>query len=252
MTRPAPLSQTILLPLSLCAGCAATMPSPLAASPDTSPAERPARCSTDSAGLSVPPLDREPAAAVIARLGTGLPRYDRTDAEWLPHAPVAVNEDFDFATAMSLDTIGAGLAAAKRKRDNRAKAEALASVSLSRETRASLDRLRRCGTHLYALLWGPTEASTLRLVIDRFAADGSRSDYTVLEQGTRGIEGPGGWKANASAIDRAFVAAAREAERRQRSQNASRRTSERPSDRANPEARPESSARALDRRAARP
>jgi hypothetical protein len=133
---------------------------------------------------------------LIERLGTGVDGYDRTDAVWLPHAPVAINRDFDFATAMTLD-IGAGIAAQKRKRENEQVAAQLSGLALDDSMRARLDELRACGVHAYVLLWGPSDAVDLRIAADRFAAGGKLTAHVVLQRGTRPLDGDGSWSLDA-------------------------------------------------------
>ena len=91
----------------------------------------------------------------IAAQGSVLDQYHRQDGVWLAHAPVLVNEDFDFALAMSMeDGLGAGLAAVKRKENNQKRAQELADLRLGAELDAKLEELCDCGRDVYFVLWG--------------------------------------------------------------------------------------------------
>jgi hypothetical protein len=112
---------------------------------------------------------------------------------------LAINEDFDFAIAMS--SIGPGIAAAARKSHNATKARLLASLAVTSATRRRLDEVRACGVHVYGLLWGTASAMQLRIVTDRFDASGHLTASTTVPGSTRPAEGPGGWASTPEPLD---------------------------------------------------
>ena len=107
----------------------------------------------------------------IAQHGTVLDRYQLEGGVWLPHAPVLVNRDFDFALAMALEGgLGAGLAADKRKKENEERAAELAALTLPESAEELLFKLRCLGTHVYFVLWEGKDPG-LRAVIDASTGD---------------------------------------------------------------------------------
>ncbi len=101
----------------------------------------------------------------IAEHGSALDQYHRQDGVWLPHAPVLVNEEFDFMLAVSMeDGIGAGLAAAKRQQNNKKRAQELAELRFDEAATMRLTELRCCGREVYFVLWGTDGA--IRMVVD--------------------------------------------------------------------------------------
>jgi hypothetical protein len=133
----------------------------------------------------------------IAKHGTALDTYQLQDGVWLPHAPVLVNEPFDFVLAMGMEGgIGAGLAASKRKKNNQKRAEALHELRFDDAMSALLEELRCCGNEVYFLLWG-TEG-IIRMVVDKEGegkvVDGAQAASTeaatVLDAGEmlRGVD----------------------------------------------------------------
>lgn len=145
------------------AACAHTSPPALRTSPGKATVEPSSTAAPPAARCDPPKLTP---AQYIAQHGTALDRYQIEGGVWLPHAPVLVNRDFDFALAMGMEGgIGAGLAAAKRKKENEARAAELAEVVLSKEAEAKLEELRCRGTHVYFVLWDEAEP-VLRAVVD--------------------------------------------------------------------------------------
>jgi hypothetical protein len=141
-----------------------------------------------------------PAAELMRQHGTVLDAYQITDGAWLDHAPVLINEDFDFALAMGMEGgVGAGLAAAKRKENNARKAAALSGVVASSELQRRLAELRCCGVHVYFLLWGAQSAS-LRTVVD---VPGDTARRRELEGAARPLTGELGWTKDAALVDEA-------------------------------------------------
>lgn len=121
------------------------------------------------------------AAERIEKHGTVLDAYHREGGVWLPHAPVLVNEDFDFAIAMSLEGgLGAGLAAAKRKENNQKTVVAMGDLRLAPDVEARIEALRCSGTHVYFLIWG-AEQAVLRMVVD---VEGDAGKSRVVEGGS--------------------------------------------------------------------
>lgn len=136
--------------------------------PAALPPPLPAACVAD-AQLSTPDH--------IAKHGSVLDGYHREGGVWLPHAPVLINRDFDFASAMSLDDgLGAGLAAAKRREGNEKRAAELAELKLPAASEAYLAELRCRGIRAYFLVWGE-EKVAVQLVVDD-AVDKTKS-YVV-------------------------------------------------------------------------
>jgi hypothetical protein len=135
---------------------------------------------------AVPPsciASKQSHAQRIAEHGSALDLYHRQDGVWLPHAPVLVNEEFDFALAMSMeDGIGAGLAAAKRKENNQKRAQELAELRFGDEAIAKLEALCACGRDVYFLLWG--REGMIKLVLE-----GKGAAKVVDGEGAIGIEG---------------------------------------------------------------
>jgi hypothetical protein len=107
----------------------------------------------------------------IAKHGSALDAYHLQDGIWLPHAPVLVNEDFDFALAMSMeDGLGAGLAAAARQQNNQKRADELRELRFDDALNARIEELRCCGRDVYFVLWGKEGA--LKMVVDESANEG--------------------------------------------------------------------------------
>lgn len=99
--------------------------------------------------------------------------YHRQDGVWLPHAPVLVNEEFDFALAMSMEGgVGAGLAAAKRGENNQKRAEELRELRFDEAVNARLAELRCCGKDVYFLVWGSDGKITM--VVDGEGKDAGK------------------------------------------------------------------------------
>lgn len=143
--------------------------------------------------------------ALIAAHGTGQETYALTGAAWLPGAPVAVNEDYDFATALGLEA-GAGIAAGKRLRANRDKAASLAGFALAKKTLAALDAARARGVHVYVILWGPAEAAEARVVTDRFDRQRHLVRSTSTALSARPLTGTEGWSAARHVLEDAIAA----------------------------------------------
>lgn len=118
-----------------------------------------------------------------------------------------INEDFDFALAMTMDGIGAGLASQQRKARNASKREALSKhTALGANVRAELDALRSAGFHAFFLLWGSRENAQLKLVVDPLAGcpepTRTRMPTTsrMLDGPVKPVEGEQGWT-SADALD---------------------------------------------------
>jgi hypothetical protein len=165
------MRRALLLGISLSSACAAhavSVPPMLPVATVSAAAAR--QCPKGDAQAS---LGERSDAEILKQLGTGLDAYRLQDGVWLAHAPVLVNEDFDFAVAMSLEGIGAGIAAKKRMDDNAAKAAELAATELPAEAARALSELRACGLHRWGMLWGGKEP-TLTIVTDMYDAHGKR------------------------------------------------------------------------------
>jgi hypothetical protein len=171
-------------------------------------AHKPARVasgqSTDQvdAGIGACPSSQHihPASS-SANLGERV--YELTDAVWLEHAPIAVNEPFDFAMGLTGDAMGAGIAAGQRKRSNEAKSQQMATVALSATTRSRLDALQSCGIRAYGLLWGRPESVILKVVVEELGERETIELRRVVETSARPIAGSEGWAA-ADVLDRAL------------------------------------------------
>jgi hypothetical protein len=94
---------------------------------------------------------------------------------------VLVNEDFDFAIAMSMeDGVGAGLAAAKRKENNQKRARELAELRLGPALDARLEKLCACGRDVYFVLWG--REGKIKMVMDGQGAPGIVDGEGAVEE----------------------------------------------------------------------
>lgn len=160
-------------------GCAFVVTASLGCAAAPPPASKPAVTAAASESNAAHLVLEGSAAETIERYGTGLPAYDLTDAVWLSNAPVAVNSAYDFSTAMMMDDVGPGLAAAQRQKRNAEMAEQLAPLRLSPEALAHLAALRAQGIHRYALFFGSPDALQLRIVTDRFDEQGLLSAHAV-------------------------------------------------------------------------
>ena len=161
----------LLLAIFSLNACAHTPPSAQSPASLRASSEAPTvkpRCDLGTAEAALPSMAELPSEALIAKYGTGLDAYQRQDGVWLPQAPVLVNEDFDFAVAMSLEAIGAGIAAKKRIDGNAKSAGELSNVTLADGEREKLDALRACGVHVFGVIWTKGEARELRVVTDLF------------------------------------------------------------------------------------
>lgn len=119
----------------------------------------------ESPACALPALSALSSADLIAQRGTKIEPYQLEGGAWLAHAPVLINQDYDFAAALSLGPVGAGLAAGKRLEANRRKADALDAVDLPPELGQCIDNLRAAGVHAFFILWG-SESASLRLALD--------------------------------------------------------------------------------------
>ncbi len=128
-------------------------------------------CPEATNGLSLGTLAEHPSSELVQSRGTGVEAYRLESGVWLANAPILVNEEFDFASAMALGLVGAGLAAGKRKQNNERRASELASLTLPSEVVAELERLRPCSVHRWGLLWGGAKPALL-IVSESFDAHG--------------------------------------------------------------------------------
>jgi hypothetical protein len=169
------LTLSLLVLLCACATPSTTRVASASAAPVPSAAQaspKPA-CDVGDADAALGSLLARPSADIIARLGSAIESYRLQDGVWLEGAPVIVNEPFDFGTAMGLGTVGAGLAAATRQKNNALRAEKLKTGTLPPEAASYLDELRACGLHRWALLWGG-DTPELLIVTEQYDAAGSR------------------------------------------------------------------------------
>jgi hypothetical protein len=112
-----------------------------------------------------------------------LDQYHRQDGVWLSHAPVLVNEEYDFALAMSMeDGLGAGIAAAKRKQNNQKRAQELSDFRLGAALDIKLEALCACGRDVYFVLWG--RDAKIKMVLE-----GEGSPRILESDGAEGAEG---------------------------------------------------------------
>jgi hypothetical protein len=125
-----------------------------------------------------------PKLSLVERVGS----YAAQDAAWVRGQPIAVNRDFDFALASALD-IGAGIAAARRQKENAELAEKLASLDpidlptlLRSQCAARPDgcsRIAGYSIRLFGLLYGQ-RAARLRVVLEFVGAvDGASAPLYV-------------------------------------------------------------------------
>ncbi len=122
-------------------------------------------------GPTLSPISELPNLDLAARVGT----YLATDAVWVPGQPLAVNRDFDFATAMTMEGIGPALAAAKRKKDNDAFAARLSALptidpivllhALCAPPGAACETMSNRTARIYGLLFGE-HGARLQVFVD--------------------------------------------------------------------------------------
>ena len=168
------MQKFLVLTLLLATACATRSPSAATTTPaPPAQATKPA-CEIGEPEAQLGTAAQRPASELVATLGTGIDPYHRQDGQWLARAPVMVNEPFDFAQAMGLGAVGAGLAAATRQKNNHARAEQLASQELSAEAARHVDALRACGIHRWVLAWGTGESAETHLITERYDATGKR------------------------------------------------------------------------------
>jgi hypothetical protein len=171
-------------------GCAhRTASAPAAARPSADETRPTTPCTRDFSSAATAPLQVIPTSDLPKlNLGERVGSYAAQDAAWVRGQPIAVNRDFDFALATTLD-IGAGLAAARRQKENAELADKLASLDLidSQALLRSLcaaraDACARFYGHslrLFGLLYGQ-RAARLRVVLELAdAADGARTPLYV-------------------------------------------------------------------------
>jgi hypothetical protein len=133
------------------------------------------------------PISELPSLDLSARFDEYLVR----DAAWVPGLPLAINRDFDFALAMSLDGIGAGIAAKKRRDANLELAQRLSGVApldhdallqaLCAASPAACERLAGARVRIYGLLFGEHDAR-LQVVLEVAAAKLEPALYQVVTE----------------------------------------------------------------------
>lgn len=123
-----------------------------------------------------------------ARLG----EYQGRDAAWVPGLPLAVNRDFDFALALSIEGVGPGIAARKRRDANLEFAQRLSEVAAF-DAQAQLEALcaaspRFACEHLageqvriYGLLFGERDAR-LQVVLEIAPVAAERMLYIAVSE----------------------------------------------------------------------
>jgi len=152
-----------------------------------------------------PRLRFTPVGAIHARRPAALfGPYRGEGAAWVRGCPLAVNRDYDFATALMLPEVGAAVAAQRRQTDNAALAAELSRAPRCDVTRHFLaalaprpaDALRRSRTTLtiYALLFGGEAARLQTFVIAE--APNRPVSRTIHVSGERPVAGPGSWSAD--------------------------------------------------------
>jgi hypothetical protein len=156
------------------------VPPASAVSPAVAAVPAPPTCAVGDPRAALGSLTERPSAALIQQLGTGIDTYHLQDGVWLEHAPVLVNEDFDFGTAMGLGAIGAGLAAKQRADHNAARARELTAFALSAKDRLALEAWRACGIHRWALLWGGTNPH-LWIITEHYDPEGKLTRTDQVE-----------------------------------------------------------------------
>lgn len=171
---PYALSLTVLLAAS---ACLHTPRPAVSAPPRKATVELPPTAVSPAQQCDVPILT---AQQHVAQHGTALDRYQLEGGVWLPHAPVLVNRDFDFALAVGMDGgIGPAVAAAKRKKENVERAAGLTDLKLSKTAQHRIEALRCQGAYVYFVLWEGTKPA-LRAVIDSTSRGGGCVvDYVV-------------------------------------------------------------------------
>jgi hypothetical protein len=133
---------------------------------------------SSSSDAMIVPVSDLPKLDLAARVGS----YAAQDAVWVPGQPIAVNRGFDFAIAIALEGMGAGIAAAQRQTSNADLARTLAAlepIDVQALLRAKCDdRPAACAVltgyqiYLYGLLFGD-KAARLRVVLEFGDAQGA-------------------------------------------------------------------------------
>jgi hypothetical protein len=142
--------------------------------------------------------------------------YAGRDAAWVSRCRLAVNREFDFGLAVGLPGVGAGIAAGKRKQENRTLAESLTTFARCDMERTLSEAMALCGErcaglsdstiNLAALLFG-SERARLRLVLES-ARSGRQPIRIVYISDELATAGPKSWsESHAAALWRALVVA---------------------------------------------
>lgn len=179
--RPVSLLAVVVITMLLPSACAhrgkpvqAASPARRAGDARAAPAPAPARPRLLPAG-ELPSLD------LATRVGAYLAR----DAVWVAGHPLAVNRDYDFMTALAMESIGPALAARRRRDGNVELARRLAELAppddgalldafcSARERRTCVDLAGR-SLRIYGLLFGEASARLL-VVVEVEPGGGSRA-----------------------------------------------------------------------------
>lgn len=176
-------------------GCVHAAPVPReAAEPRPEPASstQAPSSATPSTGPTLLPLTELPSLDLEARFGG----YIARDAAWSAGQPLAINRDFDFGVAMSMQDIGPGLAAKRRRDGNEELANQLAGLApldpgallqmlCDAPPRTTCQQLAAQSVRLYGLLWGDKDARLLVVLevvepAPRFSVHATISDARPL------------------------------------------------------------------------
>lgn len=124
-----------------------------------------------SDGATKPAIEFIPLAELrelVSPNHSNLDAYLLTDGAWVKDAPIFVNQEFDFGTALGLEGIGAGIASAQRQRVSKETAgllEPLANIDLNKIFASSLRQLEKKAAlfkhyrvAVYAILFGHPKA----------------------------------------------------------------------------------------------
>jgi len=121
-------------------------------------------------------------------------RYPAQSAAWVAGQPLAVNHDFDFAVALGVEDIGAGIAVAQRRNKNAALAERLAKLEaielpallqrLCAQGRAACAKLAGKRVRIYGFLYGE-RAARLQVLLELAGGEAAPAIYSsISEPGT--------------------------------------------------------------------
>jgi hypothetical protein len=115
--------------------------------------------------------------------------YPAQNAAWVAGQPLAVNHDFDFAVALGVEDVGAGIAVAQRRNKNAALAERLAKLEaidlpallqrLCAQGRPACAKLAGKRVRIYGFLYGE-RAARLRVLLELTGGEAAPATYSSI------------------------------------------------------------------------